>query len=120
MRRATGALVVLAALLPLLSSAAFHAHPLAVASAALDAPGASAFAGERDHAPRPHDADLCPICQAQSQARWALRAPVRAGSPTLAGAILALPLAVPEAPGLEPVLATGAPRAPPASSALEG
>lgn len=118
MRRTTSAALVLAALLALLTSPSFHAHPAGTAaSPAVTAAGTGFAANGAGGAP--HDANLCPICRAIAQARLALRAPTCAGSLVLASRSLRLQLAAPDAPAPAPALECGAPRAPPAASAIE-
>ena len=119
MRRATSALVALAALLALTATPSFHTHSARPSGAAFAARGASLLAAERERGQPPHDADLCPICRAGAQARLALRAPARGVSLDLADASLPLQLRELTAPARAPALRSGAPRAPPASSALE-
>jgi hypothetical protein len=125
MRRSTSAALVLAALLALFASPYLH-HPAgetiaAPAIAGHAAPDAGTIRADRDHGPRPHDHDLCPICRATAQARLALRAPTRAVSLVRADATLPIHLATPVTPSPAPILSSGAPRAPPArsSAALE-
>jgi len=119
MRRATSTLVALAALLSLSATASFHTHSARISGAAFAAPGASLLAAKCERGQPPHDADLCPICRASAQARLALRTPARAVSLDLTDASLPLQLRELAAPTRAPALRSGAPRAPPASSALE-
>ena len=121
MRRTASAALVLAALLALLTSPSLHAHPSGTpaVSPAVTAVGAAGFAADNGGGAPPHDASLCPICRAIAQGRLALRAPACASSLLLASASLRLQLAAPDAPAPAPALESGAPRGPPASSAIE-
>lgn len=117
MRRATSALVALAALLALSATPSFHGHLASPAASAIAAPGAGAFAAEGERGRVPHGADLRPICRAGAQARCALVV-ARAGL-ALADASLPFHLPAPAAPARAPALRSSAPRAPPAPSALD-